>query len=69
MGGPACPIARIHWGTIRGVWTRRGLGFIKALFSGREPDYTTFGTAYMLMGDSPISNTNPAATEKTTDAD
>ncbi len=45
------------------------LGFIKALCSGREPDYTTFGTAYMLMGDSPVSNTNPAATEKTTDAD
>ncbi len=45
------------------------LGFIKALFSGREPDYTTLGTAYMLMGDTPVSNTDPAATEKTNDAD
>ncbi len=45
------------------------LGFIHALFSGTEPNYTTFGTAYMLMGDTEVSNTDPAATEKTTDAD
>ncbi len=45
------------------------LGFIDALANGREPNYTTLGTAYMLMGDTPVSNTNPAATEKTTDAD
>lgn len=45
------------------------LGFIDALFNGREPNYTTLGTAYMLMGDTPVSNTDPAATEKTNDAD
>ncbi len=27
------------------------------------------GVAYMLMGDSPVSNTDPAATSKTTDSD
>ncbi len=45
------------------------MGFIDALFSGKEPNYTTFGTAYMLMGDTPVSNTNPAATEMTTEDD
>ncbi len=45
------------------------LGFLKALFSGSDPSYTTFGTAYMLMGDTPVSNTDPAATEKTNDED
>ena len=45
------------------------LGFIDALFNGREPSYTTLGTAYMLMGDSPVSNPNPAATEMTTEGD
>lgn len=35
------------------------LGFIDALVNGREPSYTTFGTAYMLMGDTPVSNTDP----------
>ena len=34
-----------------------------------DTDYTTFGTAYMLMGDTEVSNTDPAATEKTNDAD
>ena len=42
------------------------LGFIDALFNGREPSYTTLGTAYMLMGDTQVSNTDPAATEEMT---
>ena len=45
------------------------VGFLDALFAGREPNYDTFGTAYMLMGDTPVSNTNPVATEKTNDYD
>ncbi len=46
------------------------LGFIDALVNGREPNYTTLGTAYMLMGDTPVSNTDPAGTEEmTTEAD
>jgi hypothetical protein len=45
------------------------VGFIDALFNGREPSYTTMGIAYILMGDSPMSNTDPAATEMTTEAD
>ena len=42
------------------------LGFIDALFNDREPNYTTLGTAYMLMGDTQVSNTDPAATEEMT---
>ncbi len=45
------------------------LGFIDALMNGTEPTYNTVGVAYMLIGDSPVSNTDPAATSKTTDAD
>jgi hypothetical protein len=45
------------------------LGFLDALVNGREPSYNTIGVAYMLMGDTPVSNTDPAATSKTTDAD
>ena len=45
------------------------LGFLDALVNGNEPDYNTIGIAYMLMGDTPVSNTDPAATSKTTDAD
>ena len=45
------------------------LGFLDALMNGREPDYNTIGIAYMLMGDTPVSNTDPTATSKTSDAD
>ena len=45
------------------------LGFLDALTNGRTPSYNRIGMAYMLMGDSPVSNTDPAATSKTTDAD
>ena len=50
---------------VNGPW----LNFLKAYVSHEEPTYTTTGIAYMLMGDSPVSNTDPYATEKTTDAD
>ena len=44
------------------------LGFIDALVNSREPSYTALGTAYMLMGDTPVSNIDPAGTEMTTEA-
>ena len=45
------------------------LNFLGALANNEEPSYTEFGIGYMLQGDTPVSNTDPAATEKTTDAD
>ncbi len=45
------------------------VGFIDALVNGTAPSYDRVGIAYMLMGDTPVSNTDPAATSKTTDAD
>ncbi|MDP2578128.1 MAG: hypothetical protein Q8W48_10480 [Candidatus Palauibacterales bacterium] len=45
------------------------LNFLKAYMNKEEPTYTSVGVAYMLMGDTPVSNTDPYATEKTTDAD
>jgi hypothetical protein len=50
---------------VNGPW----LNFLKAYVNNEEPTYTTAGIAYMLMGDTPVSNTDPYATEKTTDAD
>ena len=40
------------------------LNFLNALMNGEEPTYDEIGIAYMLMGDSPICNTNPATTEE-----
>lgn len=40
-----------------------------ALGAGTEPSYKTVGIAYMLAGDAPVSNTDPAATEFTTESD
>jgi hypothetical protein len=50
---------------VNGPW----LNFLKAYVNQEEPTYTTAGIAYMLMGDSPVSNTDPYATEKTSDED
>ena len=50
---------------VNGPW----LNFLKAYMNQEEPTYTTTGIAYMLMGDSPVSNTDPYATEKTSDED
>lgn len=45
------------------------LNFIDAYVSKTEPTYETVGIAYMLVGDTPVSNTDPYATEKTNDED
>ena len=43
--------------------------FLEALVARKDPSYTTVGVAYMLAGDTPVSNTDPFATEFTNDAD
>ena len=43
--------------------------FLNAYVSKTKPSYTNLGVAYMLMGDTPVSNTDPYATQKTNDAD
>lgn len=50
---------------VNGPW----LEFLEAYKSKTKPTYTKVGIAYMLQGDSPVSNTDPYATEKTTDED
>ncbi len=40
------------------------MNFLHALMNGEEPTYTEVGVAYMLMGDSPICNIDPATTEE-----
>jgi hypothetical protein len=45
------------------------LNFLQAYVSQTEPSYTDIGFAYMLMGDSPVSNSDPFATEETTPDD
>ena len=40
------------------------LNFLHALMNSEEPTYDEIGIAYMLMGDSPICNSDPAATEE-----
>lgn len=45
------------------------LNFLQAYVSGTEPSYTSIGMAYMLMGDSPVSNSDPFATEPTGEDD
>ena len=37
------------------------LGFLDALKDKKQPMYTQVGVAYMLQGDSPVSNTDPYA--------
>lgn len=41
------------------------LGFLHAYVNQTEPTVTELGFAYMLMGDSPVSNSDPFATEPT----
>ena len=45
------------------------LDFLGAYVNQTQPSYTEIGFAYMLMGDSPVSNSDPYATEPTTDDD
>jgi len=47
------------------VW----LDFLKAYINKTKPDYSRVGIGYMLMGDAPVSNTDPYAQSKTNDAD
>ena len=44
-----------------GAW----LNFLEALVNKAEPTYTDIGFAYMLQGDTPVSNRDPYATEPT----
>lgn len=41
------------------------LNFLKAYIKKEEPTYNGVGIAYMLMGDTPVSNSDPFATEPT----
>ncbi len=45
------------------------LNFIDALVSEKQPSYDQVGIAYMLKGDTGVSNTDPYATGRTNDAD
>ncbi|MBT8477893.1 MAG: hypothetical protein KJO06_03175 [Gemmatimonadetes bacterium] len=46
---------------ITGPW----MNFLQAYVTQTEPDYDELGIAYMLMGDAPVSNSDPYATEPT----
>jgi len=46
---------------ITGPW----MNFLQAYVNQTEPTYDEFGIAYMLMGDSPVSNSDPYQTEPT----
>ena len=41
------------------------LNFLSAYVNHEEPSYTEIGFAYMLQGDTPVSNSDPYATEPT----
>ena len=45
------------------------LNFLDALMNKKKPSYTQVGVAYMLQGDTPVSNTDPYATEPKPDDD
>ncbi len=45
--------------------TEPWLNFLGAYVSQEEPTYTEIGFAYMLQGDTPVSNSDPYATEPT----
>ncbi len=45
------------------------LNFLRAYVGQTEPTYTDIGFAYMLMGDTPVSNSDPYATQETTPED
>lgn len=46
---------------ISGPW----MGFLHAYMTQTEPEYDEIGIAYMLVGDAPVSNSDPYATEPT----
>lgn len=46
---------------VTGAW----LNFLHALMTKTEPTYGEIGFAYMLQGDTPVSNSDPFATEAT----
>jgi len=41
------------------------VNFLRAYVKKEKPSYTEIGFAYMLMGDTPVSNADPYATEAT----
>jgi hypothetical protein len=41
------------------------MNFLQAYMTQTEPTYEGIGIAYMLVGDSPVSNSDPYATEPT----
>lgn len=45
--------------------TEPWLAFLSAYVNQTEPEYDEIGFAYMLIGDSPVSNSDPYATEPT----
>ncbi len=45
--------------------TESWLNFLGAYVNKTEPTYEEIGFAYMLMGDTPVSNSNPYATDAT----
>ena len=45
--------------------TAAWLDFLKAYVGQTQPTYADIGFAYMLQGDTPVSNTDPYATEAT----
>lgn len=45
------------------------LNFLNAYVNRTEPSYSKIGFAYMLMGDAPVSNSDPYATGPTTPED
>ena len=45
------------------------LSFLHAYVNQTEPEYGKLGIAYMLQGDTSVSNTDPHATEKTNEED
>lgn len=50
---------------MNGPW----LDFLNAYVNQTQPTYSEIGIAYMLMGDNPVSNSDPYATEPTTAGD
>ena len=65
MGGLVCLIERIPLEMIPGVSMTPWLNFLKAYVKKEKPTYTGIGIAYMLMGDAPVSNSEPYAVEPT----
>ena len=49
--------------------TAAWLNFLQAYVNQTEPTYTELGFAYMMQGDTPVSNADPFATEETGPAD